>query len=108
VPIDLAYIIRKLPTTITLTTFGGLSSFNVDNGNGTVTITNRGGNILVLTDVIVREVYVRYINLKITGGNYLVAASYTLPTPPANPNGWVQCPDTVFSPYIARIIAYLD
>jgi hypothetical protein len=94
-------IVRRLPVSVELTTLGGKSSFLVVNKGGIVVITNSSGRQLILDAAHVNLVYGRFISL--TGRRQLMAGEYVDPKWPIPPN-----PNRIFSPYVARIIAYLS
>ena len=91
-------IIRKLPLTLNLTTLGGASDFTVVNCGGVVLIINSSGSYFELDDSIVSTVYKRYTALPVAKRH--MASEYVQPK-------WPTTPNTIFSPYIARIISYI-
>jgi hypothetical protein len=94
-------IVRRLPVSIELATFGGKSSFLVVNRGEIVVITNSSGSQLRLDAAYVNLVYNRYISL--TTRKRFMASEYVDPKWPIPSN-----PNRIFSPYVARIIAYLS
>ena len=94
----IADISRKLPATTILATLGGESQFTVVNQGGTVVIINSSGKTHTLDDALVAAVFQRYNTL--AADRQLMAGEYV------DPN-WQECPNRIFSPYVARVIDYL-
>ena len=92
-------IARKLPITTTLATLGNDSYFTVVNQGGKVIIINSAGTVLTLEDDYVLAVFNRYKTLP--KKRRLMAGDYVPPL-------WSQHRNYKFSPYIARLIDYLQ
>ncbi len=97
IDIDIATLTRALPVSLQLPTLGGGSSFTVLNDGSSLEMVNSGNTRLALTDVILKCVYLRYLEL--TPSSRLNAGEYVQPN-------WPACPNTIFSPYIAKLIDY--
>ena len=96
--IDVALLIRILPSDLKLPNLGGRSSFTIRNDGASIEIVNSGGHALQLTDAILRTVHMRYIELgaamQLNAGQYV------------GPN-WPGCPNRIFSPLIAKLVDYI-
>jgi hypothetical protein len=95
----LSTIIRRIPSSIQLPNLGGKSSFEVINNGNKLTIRNSSGTTLLLNQKLLDAVWCRYQSLpkpkRYQAGQYV-------------PSNWKECPNKIFSPLIARIIAFLS
>lgn len=103
-PITLDVIVNTLeerPPPLPFQTLGRRSTFNVTNIDGFLTIINSRNREYRVTDNDVNAVCNRYDELlRLNNGSHLRAGQYV------NPN-WLDSPNLIFSPYIARIIHYI-
>jgi hypothetical protein len=95
---NISLVKLKLATFTEIPNFGGRSKFSVKNDGNNVELINSSGVSCVLTEELLLSVYSRYQSLSMS--NRHQASQYV-------PAQWPSCPNIVFSPLVARLIAFI-
>ncbi len=89
----------KLPILTEIPNFGGRSKFSIKNNGTKIELINSSGSSCIITDKLLFSVHSRYKSLSISKRHQ--ASQYV-------PPNWPSCPNIVFSPLVARLIAYIE